>query len=148
RSRARESPIQSPARTSSTNSSSLAGAPAVCSRLDCLALRGTRGLAIRASRQPTGQRQRRPSTQQVVRLLIGQAPQRAQQGQEQEGLLAIDAGRPPGPVGSAGGELAVLVVCRCGRGPGWLVGKESSQVGLQGFSRFHGNAVLERIHGG
>ena len=43
RSRPRVSPIHSPARTSSTKSSALGGAPAARNRLDCRALPGTRG---------------------------------------------------------------------------------------------------------
>jgi hypothetical protein len=52
RSRPRVSPIHSPARTSSTKSISLGGAPAARNRLDYCALLGTRGRPSGPGRSP------------------------------------------------------------------------------------------------
>ncbi len=80
--------------------------------LGLLCLAGHARPAIRSARQPTGQRQCGPGTQPVVRLLIGQALQRAQQGQKQERFLAIDAGRSAGTSGQLGRTLALGQVDR------------------------------------
>jgi hypothetical protein len=60
RSRPRVSPIHMPARTNSTKSSSLGGAPAARNRLLCWALLGDARPVVCAKWQPAGQRQRRP----------------------------------------------------------------------------------------
>src|SRR5262249_1765837 len=62
-----------------------------------LALLGGAGhphTAARVARQPAGQREGRPGHQPVMHVLVGQAPQRAQQREQQQRLLGVDPWPP------------------------------------------------------
>jgi hypothetical protein len=82
--------------------------------LGLLRLAGHARPAVSPLRQPAGSRQRRPGAQPVMHLLVRQTPQRAQQRQKQERVLAIDARRTARtsgqrrrtlPLGELDGEL-------------------------------------------
>ena len=72
--------------------------PACTARFHCEDGQGTRGRpANYAQRQAAGERESRPAHQPIVQILLGELPQRAQQGEQQEAFLAIHPQTSAGP---------------------------------------------------